>query len=194
MNQVGAIILAAGASTRLGQPKQLVKLGAENLLERAVRLARESGCAPIIVVLGSSAESIQSQSDLGDAIVVINNGWAEGMGSSVRTGVAFLSGVVGTILMTCDMPSVTSAHLRALMSSGEPTASSYAGRLGVPAYLPSSSFEALQSLKGDTGARQLLRTAHPLNLPHGEMDIDTIEDLDQARKHFEQAPALNFED
>jgi len=96
MRRTGALVLAGGASTRLGEPKQLVKIGTENLLERSVRVAAEAACSPIIVVLGASAELIQKESDLRGTQVVLNEGWAEGIASSIRAGVADLRDVEGS--------------------------------------------------------------------------------------------------
>jgi molybdenum cofactor cytidylyltransferase len=182
--RVGALVLAAGASTRLGEQKQLLVLGGERLLERAVRVAREAGCSPVVVVLGASAASIQAVCDLGDAVIVVNDGWAEGMGSSVRAGVGALRDLDACVVMTCDMPAVTAAHLRALMASGEVMASSYAGRRGVPAYFPVSAFQSLLKLRGDAGAKDLLRSARFMELVGGELDVDTTIDLARARELF----------
>jgi molybdenum cofactor cytidylyltransferase len=168
----------------LGEPKQLVKVGAENLLERSMRVAREAGFSPVIVVLGASAESIEASCELGDADVLINDSWNEGMGASVRVGVAALRDVDGCVLMTCDMPGVTAAHLRSLSASGDVAGSAYAGRRGVPAYFPASSFKNLMELRGDAGAKDLLRSARCMALADGELDVDTIEDLERARALF----------
>ncbi|MBB5345449.1 nucleotidyltransferase family protein [Tunturibacter empetritectus] len=184
MRRIGAVILAAGASRRLGEPKQLGKVGAENLLERSVRVAHEVGFSPVIVVLGASAESIEAACELGDAEVLINESWNEGMGASVRVGVGALRDVDGCVLMTCDMPAVTPTHLRTLSASGEVTGSAYAGRRGVPAYFPASSFDDLMKLRGDAGAKDLLRSAPCVALAGGELDVDTIEDLERARALF----------
>jgi molybdenum cofactor cytidylyltransferase len=181
-----AVVLAAGASTRLGEPKQLAVLAGETLLARAVRTAREAGCAPVVVVLGAEAERIREGCDLGDATVVENGAWDEGMGSSVRCGVAGVRDADGVVLMTCDQPAVTAEHLRALMSACEIRASSYAGRKGVPAYFPAASFAALTALHGDAGARDLLRGAEAIALPGGELDVDTAEDLERAQELFDQ--------
>jgi len=185
---VAAVVLAAGASTRLGELKQLVVLGEETLLERAVRAAREAECSPVVVVLGAEFAQVLGNSLLGDAVPVINDQWKEGMASSIRLGVRTLGFVAkqaaGVVLMTCDMPAVTGAHLRALMASGERTASCYAGRSGVPAYFPVSDFDALMELQGDAGARALLRTARGVDLAGGELDVDTAEDLARARELF----------
>jgi len=179
-----AVVLAAGASVRLGEPKQLVRLAGETLLERAMRTAHEAGCSPVVVVLGAEAEQIAAQCDLSDAVVVVNDAWSEGMASSIRCGVGKLQEADGVVLMTCDQPAVTAAHLRALMATGEATASHYAGRRGVPAYLPKTAFAQLMRLRGDTGARDLLREAAAVELAHGELDIDTAEDLAEAERRF----------
>jgi CTP:molybdopterin cytidylyltransferase MocA len=118
-------------------------------------------------------------------VVVLNDEWAEGMGSSVRTGVNALDNSVdGCIIVTCDMPAVAPSHLRELMHQGEITASRYAGRRGVPAYFPATAFDALTQLHGDAGARELLKNANAVQLPNGELDIDTAEDLLRAREIF----------
>jgi molybdenum cofactor cytidylyltransferase len=181
---IAAIVLAAGASTRLGEPKQLLRLGSETLLERAVRTAREAGCFPVVAVLGAAAEQIGERCDLGEAIVALNPGWREGMASSVRVGLvaAQSGGADGVVLMTCDQPAVTAEHLRALMAGGAVTASEYAGWRGVPAYFPAASFAALMKLTGDAGARELLRGAAAIELAGGELDVDTIADLDAVKR------------
>jgi molybdenum cofactor cytidylyltransferase len=183
--RVGAVVLAAGASRRLGEPKQLVMLGSETLLERAVRIAREAECSPVLVVLGSEAGSIQATCDLGSAIVVVNESWVEGMGGSIKAGIAALRDVDACVVLTCDMPAMTAAHLCSLMASGEVTASSYAGRRGVPAYFPVRTFPLLMELHGDAGAKDLLQAVPCVELIGGELDVDTVKDLERARELFE---------
>jgi molybdenum cofactor cytidylyltransferase len=182
--RVAAIVLAAGESKRLGEPKQLVPFGWENLLERAVRVAGEAGCSPVIVVLGASAEAVRSGCELANAVVVVNQDWAQGMGGSIRLGVGALRDVDACVVMTCDMPAVTADHLRALMITGELTASQYGGRRGVPAYFPQKSFSSLMALSGDTGAKELLRSGRCVELIGGELDIDTPADLAKIQKIF----------
>jgi CTP:molybdopterin cytidylyltransferase MocA len=177
-----AVVLAAGESTRLGEPKQLAVVGGERLLERAVRVAREAECAPVVVVLGASMEEIRAACSLRDARVVVNEAWREGMGSSVRAGVSAVGDAEGVVVMTCDQPAVSAEHLRALMATGEVTASGYAGRRGVPAYFPAKMFGALLELKGDAGARELLCDARVVELAGGELDVDTAEGLVEARR------------
>ena len=79
------MLLAAGASTRLGEPKQLARLGGETLLERAIRTAREAGCAPL-VVLGCEAQRIAREPWMRGVPYVINEDWPEGMGTSIAIG------------------------------------------------------------------------------------------------------------
>jgi len=186
--KVAGIILAAGASTRMGQPKQLLKLGEERLLDRAVRVARQAGCAPVVVVLGASAEAIVAECSLDNATVVISPEWSEGMASSIRCGVRQVAEECdATLLMVCDQPAVTSDHLRELVDRctdrdiGGPVASSYAGRRGVPACFPASHFAELLLLRGDSGARHLLESTLAVELAGGELDIDTPLALETAK-------------
>lgn len=185
--RVAAVVVAAGGSTRLGKPKQLVRLGKENLLERAVRVAQEAGCAPVVVVLGASSDVILAQCSLANACIVLNEDWASGMGGSVGVGVRALQNVGGCVVMTCDMPAVTPEHLRLMMGLGlehEVIASLYSGRRGVPAYFPSAMFAQLTVLRGDAGARKLLQDARYVKLEGGEIDVDTVADVETARGLF----------
>jgi molybdenum cofactor cytidylyltransferase len=182
------VILAAGASSRLGEPKQLARLGRERLLDRAVRVAGKAGCGPIVVVLGAVAERIQAECGLAVCRVVINPAWADGMATSLGAGVAALDGSVeGAVVMTCDQPAVTAEHLQRLAaaSAGSPVASSYAGRRGAPAYFPASWFTHLSGLRGDAGARELLASAPAVELSGGDLDVDTPEALATARSLYE---------
>jgi CTP:molybdopterin cytidylyltransferase MocA len=187
---IPAVILAAGASTRLGEPKQLAMLAGETLLERAVRVAREAGCEPVVVVLGAAYVEVLAGTfgTLGDAIPVTNDKWMEGMASSIRLGVRTLGFIAkdaeGVLLMTCDQPAVTVEHLNRIMRRQEVKASRYGERNGVPAYFPKKYFSDLMALTGDAGAKGLLSQARSEDLAHGDLDIDTPEDLARARELF----------
>ncbi len=185
--KVAAAILAAGASKRLGQPKQLVELGGELLLERAVRVACEAGCDPVIVVLGANAERIRQLCPMPGTEVLLNPAHETGMASSIHAAVSSLSAEIGgLLLLTCDQPAVTAHHLCKLRAAGEaqPVGSRYVGRIGVPAFFPVAHFGALLRLTGDQGARALLAAAPAIDLPEGELDIDTAEALALARQRF----------
>jgi CTP:molybdopterin cytidylyltransferase MocA len=186
---VAAIILAAGASRRLGEPKQLLMHGGETMLKRAIRMAGEAGAAPVIAVLGAHHETISAavpfhKSD--GAIPVINGRWRLGISSSIDAGLHAVAAtapqVQGVLILGCDQPRLTTDHLRELLEAfgaqGEATmvASAYAGTQGIPAVFPREVFAELHALHGDKGARALLM--HPpcplISLPFagGEIDID----------------------
>jgi CTP:molybdopterin cytidylyltransferase MocA len=163
-------------------------LGGETLLERAVRVAREAGCLPVVVVVGAEYVRVLGTNVLGDAVPVINEEWEEGMASSIRLGVRALEFAArdaeGVLLMTCDQPAVTVKHLRRLMTTAEVKASRYAGRNGVPAFFPKKYFPTLMELTGDVGARGLLAEARYEELENGELDVDTAADLARAQELF----------
>ncbi len=188
---VAAIVLAAGASRRLGQPKQLLVHGGVTLLERALRLSTEAGAEPVLTVLGASFEIICASVVLDPAILVINDQWQRGISTSIHAGLKALDVVArnaaGALILGCDQPRLTADHLRALIemfsAQAKPSivASAYAGVLGVPAVFPRSAFPHLRALRGDKGARALLLDPPcPLiALPFvgGEVDIDEPQDL-----------------
>lgn len=191
MTEVAAIILAAGASRRLGRPKQLEEINSETLLARSIRTAQEAGCSPVIVVLGAAAEQILRTVDLAHCTVAVNMRWPEGMGGSLAVGVHTLQGlpelIQGAVLLTCDMPFITASHLRALAATGMLTGSQYGNAIGVPAYIPSRFLAQLASAGGDSGARSLLQQAQAVPLPCGDLDIDTEQDLQRARAYLQSA-------
>lgn len=179
---IAAVVLAAGASRRLGQPKQLVELAGEALLRRVARMALETGFGPVIVVLpGDHASYLPALEGL--AVQVCPNlQAAEGVGASIRAGVAALpSRASGVLLLTVDQVALDTTVLKRLgeaFGAGDhPVASAYEGRIGIPAIFPRGSFQDLLSLKGDQGARALLGGATPVPFPRGGEDLDTPEDL-----------------
>jgi molybdenum cofactor cytidylyltransferase len=192
---VSAIVLAAGASRRLGQPKQLLVHGTETLLERAIRLAGEAGAAPVLAVLGANFEIISAAVAFRPATPVFNQHWREGIATSIHAGLDALDEAAphaaSVLMLACDQPRLTADHLRALMESfaaqAEPSivASAYAGLLGIPAVFPRVAFPHLRALRGDKGARALL--ADPpcalMAVPFlgGEVDIDEPADLEQLK-------------
>jgi molybdenum cofactor cytidylyltransferase len=186
LSSVAAIVLAAGASVRLGVPKQLVRLGPETLLERAVRVALEADLNPVFGIL---PPDLMIEPTPAGMIRIVNRESAEGMASSIRAGLRALAAsgtaVSGAIILACDQPAVTARHLRELATGVDDiVASAYSGRKGVPAYFPAAAFEELLALRGDVGARELLKTARTIPLPDGDLDVDTIQDLDRARKLY----------
>ena len=190
---VAAIVLAAGASRRLGQPKQLLMHGNETLLERAIRLAHEAGASPVVVVLGAHIHIIRASIPFKNAVSVVNNHWEQGISTSIHEGLRTLDktapDATGGLLISCDQPRLTAAHLRALIEcftaerAAAIAASTYAGALGVPAVFPRAVFPDLLALRGDIGARVLF--AEPpcplktVEFAGGAVDIDSPADLDE---------------
>lgn len=188
---VPAIVLAAGASRRLGQPKQLLRIHEETLLDRSIRLAREAGASVVFPVLGAYFAEICASIRTRDAALVCNDEWEEGISSSIRAGLHALRSLcqdaTGALIMTCDQPRLTADHLRSLLRSFQEhkgskiVASNYAGAYGVPAVFPPGAYPALERLRGDKGARALLadprRSIVSIDFPGGEMDIDQPSDL-----------------
>jgi molybdenum cofactor cytidylyltransferase len=191
---VPAIILAAGASRRLGQPKQLVRIGGETLLARTIRVVREAAANPMLVVVGANRESIAEAVGLSAVQVVANPDWEQGIASSIHAGIEALQRLEpkadAAMILVCDQPRLTAGHLKQLIGRFEQAeeppiaASRYAGIAGIPAIFPASQFANLLALNGDTGARFLLRNPEcpmvAVDFKDGEADIDTPEDLARA--------------
>lgn len=189
MRNVGAVILAAGGSSRLGRPKQLLTFRDETLVRRAVRAAAEAGCDPVIVVAGDLGEAIQLELQSTAAIIVENPEWPRGLGTSVRRGLQEVEGSIdAVVLLACDQPLVDKAVIAELIAAQEKTekpivASSYANTLGIPALFDRSCFSALLALPDDSGAKTLI-AARPNDVAavafeRGAIDIDTPEDFER---------------
>jgi CTP:molybdopterin cytidylyltransferase MocA len=186
---IAAVVLAAGASRRLGHPKQDIVIAGETLLQRTVRLARQASLSPVVVVTSADAnygKTLESGSAL---ILAANHEADEGIASSIRCGITIASnhGVEGAVILACDQPALRAEHLRALIEDrGRVTGSAYAGSIGVPAYFPATSFPLLFQLRGDAGARKLLINAHAISAEDLKLDIDTEQDLAAARLLLER--------
>ncbi|MFB9844951.1 nucleotidyltransferase family protein [Mucilaginibacter ginsenosidivorans] len=187
----GLIILAAGCSSRLGEPKQNLVFDNKTLLQRAIDAGRGSGCNPVIVVLGANAGAIVPViSGQDDILIVINPEWQEGIASSIRTGLAEIEKddrVSNAIIMLCDQPFVDAALLQKLILAKQQSgknivACSYAGTIGVPALFDRILFAKLLKLQGQDGAKKILKD-HPddvatIEFDKGNIDIDTKGDYD----------------
>jgi molybdenum cofactor cytidylyltransferase len=182
-----AIVLAAGASTRFGSAKQLVRVAGRPLLHSAVTRAVDVAGAAVIVVLGARAAELTPLLTHSQSSVVINREWREGMASSIRAGVARLpASCTAVLLMLVDQAAVTTEDLNRLVSAWrrQPdyiAAARYGTTTGVPAIFPRSTFSDLQSLRGDVGARVLLQRNPDrvvrVPMASAAIDIDTPEDL-----------------
>lgn len=182
-----AIVLAAGASTRFGSAKQLVRIAGRPMLHASVSRAVAVAGSATIVVLGARAAKLAPLLTHTPASIVINRDWREGMGSSIRAGVARLpAACTGVLLMLADQVAVTAEDLQRLVSTWrrQPdyvAAALYAGAMGVPAIFPRPRFGELAELRGDVGARRLLQSNpdRVIRVPmeSAALDIDTPEDL-----------------
>jgi molybdenum cofactor cytidylyltransferase len=187
---VGAVILAAGSSSRMGVPKQTLQFRGETLLRRAALAALGAGCNPVVVVTGAHAELSSGELRELNVLETVNALWETGMASSIRVGVEGLVGadaeVAAAVLMLCDQPHVNAeviSHLIAAhRATGRPiVASKYGGSFGVPALFGRALFAELARLEGMAGAKQVIKRhaaeAHFLPFRGGEVDVDTPDDF-----------------
>jgi molybdenum cofactor cytidylyltransferase len=182
-----AIVLAAGASSRFGSPKQLVRVDGRPLMHTVVSRAVEVAGHSVTVVLGANAADLAPLLRHTSASIVINRDWTEGLASSIRAGVARLPGsCTGVMLVLADQAAVTAEDLRRLAGAWrrQPehiAAAQYGSTLGAPAIFPSSSFRDLAELRGDRGASALFHRNPDrvvrVPMESAGLDIDTPEDL-----------------
>jgi len=190
MEDVGAVVLAAGASSRMGRPKQALRFGGLSLLRRASLAALEGGCSPVIAVTGAHAEISRAELNGLDVLEVFNSDWQTGIASSVRAGIQGLLATtpnpVAAVFLLCDQPLVTGDVISALIAAYRGTqkpiiASSYDGSLGVPALFDKNLFARLTRLEGRAGAKHVIEEnvsiADFLPLPGGGLDVDTPDDF-----------------
>jgi CTP:molybdopterin cytidylyltransferase MocA len=180
------LVLAAGGSRRLGRPKQLVRLGAEPLVRRAVRLAASLRPLWIGVVVGAHGARVATTLAGAGAEIILARRWREGLAASLASGVRRAPQQARRLLVvTVDQWQVTAADLARLVAAPgrAPAAATYAGRLGVPAVFPRRMWPALRRLRGDRGARALLDSGRATAVPMAAAatDLDTPAELAQLR-------------
>ncbi len=192
--KIGGILLAAGGSSRLGQPKQLLEFEGQTLLRRAAEAIAGSVCDPLVVVVGSENEKTEGEiADL-SLTTCLNPDWRSGMSSSIKVGLNELllkePQIDAVIITLCDQPFVdadTIAHLVAIFKETRKSivAAKYAGVVGVPALFSREMFEALSELQGDKGARDLIRdpsaAVETIEIEEAAIDIDTRDDLERLK-------------
>ena len=188
---IGLVILAAGASTRMGRPKQLLEYQGSTLIHHAASTAVDSLCEPIVVVLGAYAERIEPEIKSLPVTIAPNPDWRDGMSTSLRVGMETLLTLTpkldALVLMLCDQPFVSTSLINQLVGTyqaGKRTivACQYAGVVGVPALFGKNFFSLLSTLQGDRGARQVIQqslaTLVSVPFPAGAFDIDTPTDYE----------------
>lgn len=195
-SKIGLIILAAGASVRMGKPKQLLEFNGETLLQRAIQTALDSECRPIVVVLGAQIGVLKNEIRDFDVQIVENSDWKKGMSSSIKKGLEKLlqinKQIGGVLIMVCDQPFVSAELINQIIETHRKTnslivASEYNETLGVPALFNSRMFPQLLDLESSGGAKKIIKqfqkeTAVVL-FEKGEFDIDTPEDYLNLHNH-----------
>ncbi|WP_461453102.1 nucleotidyltransferase family protein [Mucilaginibacter sp.] len=184
------IILAAGESSRMGQPKQNLIFNGLTLLQLAVETGIKSACEPIVVVLGANADNISSPANVK---TIYNKHWKEGMASSIRSGINEIMKdemVDKTIILLCDQPFADEKLLSNLVSKQAETnkliiASEYNGIAGVPALFERAIFNDLLKLQGHEGAKKIIQKntqfVDYIPFEKGSIDIDTPEDYERLK-------------
>ena len=186
---IAAAILAAGASRRLGQPKQLVPYHGTTLLRAIAAQVCASGCDRVAVVLGAHAETIAPTLHGLELAILPNAWWPEGVASSIRAAAAWAWRVRASalVLLVGDQPRLTTAHVDLLCTTfrdtGRSVGSRYAGIIGVPAVFDAAELPHLIELTGDHGARHVLADLQPaiVEWPDGAVDVDEPAQLTACR-------------
>ncbi len=190
--RIFAIVLAAGASRRFGSSKQLASFDGDSLVRRAARLARQVCGDDSVLVVGHRADEIAAAAHGECRFLLVNDRYADGIGTSIALAVRALEHVADALLvLLADQPLITIADLEALLSAwpGEEdviVASRFDGALGPPALLPRRSFGALRAQRGDSGARGLFDSGRfrvrEVDCQAAATDVDTPADLERLRQ------------
>lgn len=191
---IAVLILAAGASSRMGRAKQLLPWKETTLLGTVVKSAKSYAPKDIVVVLGANAERIGPGIQGKGVEVIENKNWRYGLGESLAFGTAHLlekkATYDGVLVMLGDQPFVDEAFLRTMTEtfySAEKgiAAASYGNRVGVPALFSKRYFELLADVKGDSGAKTLLQEHRkdviPVTAQNITLDIDTQQDYEELK-------------
>jgi len=189
-SRVAALVLAAGGSRRLGQPKQLVSMDNRPLVRQTVERAFASGCGDVFVVVGAHSGAVRAALAGLDVVVVDNPRWETGMGSSIRSGVDALQkhplGATGVLIVSVDQYRIPREHLQRLREAHDAghglVASSYAGTLGIPALFSRPYFTELLRVDPAQGGKDILAKRRdrvfPVTCVEGRFDLDTQYDLE----------------
>ncbi|WP_412465428.1 NTP transferase domain-containing protein [Pedobacter sp. KLB.chiD] len=187
--KTGIIILAAGNSSRLGKPKQLLDYKGKTLLQTVIDEALATDCKPVITVLGAHAQEIAAQHRHNEIRIVINENWESGMGSSIVAGLSSIiknnSEVESIIIAVADQAFIKKSNFNNLIEKQKETgkniiASAYNNAIGTPVLFKKNYFEALLLLKGAEGAKNILKQysedLETVVFEQGGIDIDTETD------------------
>lgn len=199
MSKIVGVLLAAGSSSRMGQPKQLLSFKGQPMINHMVTKLEVLELEEIFVVLGAFQDQIQSVISSANVSIISNSRWAEGMGTSVRIGMkealARHSDLDGILYILVDQPYLTSVFLKKLIEAfkvfkSDLIASKYNDLESVPALFGKAYFEELISLEGDKGARKIIRShaakVYAISFEGGQYDLDTPQDWEQFLKNVEK--------
>ncbi|MDG0972120.1 MAG: nucleotidyltransferase family protein [Porticoccaceae bacterium] len=183
MNNIAVLIMAAGASTRFGSPKQLAMLQGQTLLQRSIDSAKATDPLSVTVVLGANHGRIEPE--ITGAQITVNHDWHQGLGSSIAWGVKNIDHEAdGILVLLADQVQISTQHLVRLaehFDGNNIVCATYCGSRGVPAIFPRSVFRHLVALTGDNGAKAILQNppvaALEVVLSQAALDIDRVEDL-----------------
>ncbi len=185
-NQIAVIVLAAGESSRMQQPKQVLPWGESTLLGHAIEIAMNSMANEVYVVLGANAATIQEQIDLSQIKCIVNKDWNKGLGSSIAHAVQYLAKsdkqYDGLLFMLCDQPLIDTDYLNWMISTFTDgvkniVATAYKQRNGVPVLYHKKYLPLLSTLDGDSGAKEIIAKNREdviaLSAEGKEIDLDT---------------------
>jgi molybdenum cofactor cytidylyltransferase len=186
---IGIIVLAAGAASRMNEPKQLLHFEGKTLLRRAVETAIATNCEPVVIVLGVNFEKTSAEIKDLKVEICFNNDWQKGLSSSLKSGLKNLRGLAPNIdafiVSLADQPFVTTNHFHQFVTKFQQTdhpiiAAKYGETIGVPALFAKETFDEFETISGDKGAKMLIekhrRTLETIDLPEAAFDVDTKED------------------
>jgi molybdenum cofactor cytidylyltransferase len=198
--RVSAVVLAAGQSTRMGEAKQLLRVGGRTVLERTLRSVRGAGVDEIVLVLGASAELIRQKvpaSLLNSLRIEINQEYGQGIANSLRAGLAAVSPQMNAaMIVLADQPFVRPETIRQIIEKyrrcdAEIVIPFYKGKRGNPVLLDRSVFAEAMALEGDTGCRAIfgshLQSIFEISVNDEGvlLDIDSREEYEQLRDREE---------
>jgi molybdenum cofactor cytidylyltransferase len=185
---IGGLVLAAGAATRFGAPKQLAELDGRPLLEHALRTVTAAPVGRVVVVLGYCADEVIASVDLHGADAIVCSRWEEGQSASLACGLAELASCEAVVVTLGDQPRVSPDAIRRVIAARNGAAAvraTYRGAPGHPVLLEQELFEPLRNVSGDKGARNLLLSVQVLDVPCDDLgggeDVDTPAELDALR-------------
>jgi molybdenum cofactor cytidylyltransferase len=201
----GIVILAAGASSRMGVPKQLLHIDGISLIKRITEMAMDTPCYPIVVVLGANRQMIRKELERMPITIIDNPQWENGMSSSIKMGLVgsymTYKELEAVIFLTVDMPLVSVELIQKMIEKAESASGNsvslpdiiacrYNGQTGIPVLFKRKLFNDLLELDGDNGAKKVI-LAHKeqtatIDFPEGKIDLDTIEEYRKFLSNYNQ--------